>query len=73
MLKILNKILADQIDPNAVLTKLNEIEQGITDIRESVAGLDPFRQTIKTATATVEVMIASADVINSHYMDSGGI
>ena len=35
MLSILNKILASQIDPDAVMAKLDEIQKGIEKIREA--------------------------------------
>src|SRR5437016_3746021 len=37
MLAILNRIIANQIDPNAVMGKLNEIQQGVDAIRNQAA------------------------------------
>jgi hypothetical protein len=37
MLDILKKILANQLDPNAVIAKLDEIRNGIIEIQESTA------------------------------------
>ena len=34
MLKILNEILRNQIDPNAVMTKLDEIQKGIRQLTD---------------------------------------
>lgn len=41
LLKILNKILEDRIDPDAVMDKLSDIQKGVKEIRkqEEVAGL----------------------------------
>jgi len=37
MLKILNKILGDQLDPEAVMTKLDEIQKGVNEIKQAHA------------------------------------
>jgi hypothetical protein len=37
MLKILNKILLNQLDPDAVMAKLDEIQRGIDDLRNATA------------------------------------
>lgn len=37
MLAILNRIIANQIDPNAVMGKLDEIQRGVNAIRDQAA------------------------------------
>jgi hypothetical protein len=37
LLKIMNKILANQLDPDAVMAKLDEIQKGVEKIREASA------------------------------------
>jgi hypothetical protein len=49
-----------------------ELRSQTTALSSKAEGLDPLRQTIKTASATVEVIIASSEAKNDHYMDSGG-
>ncbi len=53
-------------------SEATELRSQTTELRSKAEGLDPLRQTIKTATATVEVTIASSEARNNHYMDSGG-
>jgi hypothetical protein len=67
MLKILNKILADQIDPNAVMAKLNEIEQGISDIRESV---QQQARIIRTLELEVQLVVNTEPTAVDQYPQS---
>jgi hypothetical protein len=67
MLKILNKILADQIDPNAVMAKLNEIEQGISDIRESV---QQQSRIIRTLELEVQLVVNTEPTAVDQYPQS---
>jgi hypothetical protein len=53
-------------------SEATDLRSQAIELKSKAEELDPLRQTIKTATATVEVTIASADPINTHYMDSGG-
>jgi hypothetical protein len=46
-------------------------EKALTAIAQA-AQLNPHNKPIHTGTATVEITIASADQINTQYMDSGG-
>ena len=63
-------------DANAALTELrqnlSQMDLRVSNVETKIQELDPLHQTIKAATATVEVFIASGDAINTHYMDSGG-
>jgi hypothetical protein len=40
MIEILNRILADQLDPAAVMAKLDEMQKGIEDIRKNTARIE---------------------------------
>lgn len=53
-------------------SEATDLRAETTELRSKAEALDPLRQAIKSATATVEVVIASAEAINSHFMDSGG-
>ena len=48
MLEILNRILAERLDPGAVMTKLDEIQKGVNEIRT----LPPIEQ---SATQTLRI------------------
>jgi hypothetical protein len=52
--------------------RIGTLESQTTQLSSKADELDPLRQGITTASATVEVIIATADALNSHFMDSGG-
>lgn len=65
------------VDANAALVELRQglsrMDLRVSNVETKIEALgDPLRQTIKAATATVVVTIASSDPVNSHFMDSGG-
>ncbi|HLK32197.1 MAG TPA: hypothetical protein VKT29_03855 [Terriglobales bacterium] len=55
-----------------VLQKLDSVTARLTKDEAKLNALDPLNQNIATATATVEVTIASSDALDTHFADSGG-
>ena len=44
----------------------------ISELHKKTEFVDPFKQPLRTGTATVEVVISSNDNLDSHFMDRGG-
>lgn len=53
-------------------SELSERKKDITELEKKTVPVNPYRQLIRTATATVEVTIKSDQQINTQFLDRGG-
>jgi hypothetical protein len=51
---------------------LSKRQSEIEDLKKKTEFVDPFKQPIRTGTATVDVVVRSSDTLNNHFMDQGG-
>lgn len=49
-----------------------QIDRLNNKLAELTIAMDPFKQPLRTGTATVEIVISSKENLNAHFMDSGG-
>jgi C4-dicarboxylate-specific signal transduction histidine kinase len=52
--------------------ELDKTKKELAEAKATIAKLDPKRQPIASATASVEITVESDQPVNSHFMDSGG-
>lgn len=68
-----NRIILQQQQKVTVLEdEISKRKEEITDLTRKSESANPYRQTIHTATVTVEVKVESSEEIGAHYMDRGG-
>lgn len=53
-------------------TELSASKEEIAELEKKTVPVNPYRQPIRTASATVEVIIQSSDDINTQFLDRGG-
>lgn len=51
---------------------LSKRQSEIEELNKKTEFVDPFRQPLRTGTATVDVIISSSENVNAHFMDQGG-